>query len=109
MTLQNVLFDRNIFPSPNEFRPDRWIEAESRGERLDRYLVTFHKGNRSCLGINIAYSELYLLAAALVVRFDMELYDFDRKRDLETIRDCFIGMPSRDSRGLRAKVQARIQ
>lgn len=109
MTLQDVLFEPDKFPEPHQFRPDRWIEAESRGERLDRYLVTFHKGNRSCLGVNLAYSELYLLTASLMSRCDMQLYDFDRKRDLETVRDCFVGMPSRDSRGLRAKVQMRQQ
>lgn len=32
--------DPNIFPQPLEFRPDRWIEAERAGIRLDRYMVS---------------------------------------------------------------------
>lgn len=107
MTLRNVLFDPNIFPSPNTFNPDRWLEAEERGMRLDQYLVTFSKGSRACLGINLAHSEMYLGIAALVSRFDMELYDFQRERDLDTVRDCFIGLPTKESKGVRVKVSAR--
>ena len=107
MSMQDVLFDPEIFPSPETFNPDRWLDAEAEGKRLDRYLVTFSKGNRSCIGINIAYSEMYLIAAALVTRFDMQLHDFNQKRDLDTVRDAFIGLPSKESRGVRVKIKAR--
>jgi cytochrome P450 len=107
MTLRNILFDPEIFPSPNNFQPDRWLEAEKLGVRLDRYLVTFAKGSRQCLGMNVAYSEMYLGIAALVSRFDMELHDFDPKRDLDIVRDCFIGLPSKESKGVRVNVSVR--
>lgn len=101
MTLQNVLYDPDIFPDPHRFEPDRWLRAAERGERLDRYLVSFQKGKRACLGMNLAYAEIYLAVAALVSRFDLKLVDFDRRRDLDTVRDCFVGLPSKESRGLR--------
>jgi hypothetical protein len=41
----------DVFPEPKVFRPERWLEAEARGEHLTRYLTTFTKGSRSCLGI----------------------------------------------------------
>jgi cytochrome P450 len=107
MTLRSVLFDPEIFPSPHTFNPDRWLQAEKQGTRLDRYLVTFSKGSRACLGINVAYSEMYLGIAALVSQFDMELYDFDQQRDLDIVRDCFVGLPSKESKGVRVKVRAR--
>ena len=98
MTLRDVLFDPEIFPHPNAFKPDRW---------LDGYLVTFSKGTRSCLGINIAYSDIYLGVAALVSRFDMKLYDFDRRRDLDFVRDTFVGLPSTESKCVRVKISLR--
>ena len=107
MTLRSVLFDPEIFPSPYTFNPDRWLQAEKQGTRLDRYLVTFSKGGRACLGINLAYSEMYLGVAALVSRFNIELYDFDQQRDLDIVRDCFIGLPSKESKGVRVKVRVR--
>lgn len=41
----------DVFPDPHVYRPERCIEAKARGEYLDKYLVTFTKGSRACLGI----------------------------------------------------------
>ncbi|KAK4499586.1 hypothetical protein PRZ48_010104 [Zasmidium cellare] len=109
MTLQDVLFDPEIFPEPHTFDPDRWIRAAEEGKRLDRYLVSFSKGSRMCVGTNVAYAELYLSVAALVSSFDFELVDFDMKRDLEVTRDTFVGMPSKESKGLRVKVSSVVE
>lgn len=106
-TFRDVLLDPEIFPSPREFDPDRFARAAGAGERLDRYLVSFSRGGRSCAGINLAYAELYLTVAALVSRFDMELFDFDRARDLDVVRDKFIGMPSKEARPIRFRFRPR--
>ncbi|KAK7935892.1 cytochrome P450 [Apiospora marii] len=61
--------DASVFPEPEAFRPERWITAE--GERntgLERYLLSFSKGSRICLGMNLAMCELYLTVAAVVLR-----------------------------------------
>lgn len=106
-TFRDILLDQEIFPEPREFDPDRFARAAEQGERLDRYLVSFSRGGRSCAGINLAYAELYLTVAALVSRFDMELFDFDRARDLDVVRDKFIGMPSREARPIRFRFRPR--
>lgn len=107
MTFRDVLFDPAIFPEPHRFDPDRWLRAADRGERLDRFLVTFSKGSRSCVRINLAYAEIYLCIAALFQQFDLELYDFDYGRDLEIVRDCFVGLPSGNSKGVRVRLRPR--
>ena len=71
-----------------------------RKENQPRPKTVFH-------GINLAYAELYLTVAALVSRFDMELLDFDRARDLGVVRDKFIGMPSREARSVRFRFRPR--
>ena len=38
-----------IFESPDEFRPERWLHEN--GKKLDRWLVSFSRGPRSCLGL----------------------------------------------------------
>lgn len=40
-------------------------------------------------------------------RSDTELVDFDHKRDIEIERDCFVGMPTRESRGVKVKLRVR--
>jgi len=64
-----VSFSEEIFARPREFLPDRWLQPESKA--LENWLVAFSKGPRSCLGINLAYCELYLAFAYLFRRFDV--------------------------------------
>jgi len=49
----------DIFPDPMAFKPERWLKDDS--AELEKYLVSFSKGPRSCLGINLAWCELYLI------------------------------------------------
>ena len=65
--------DQTVFPNPQEFHPERFLGAGA-AERL-RYLVPFGKGPRMCLGMNLAWSEMYLCLAALVGGVKMELYE----------------------------------
>ena len=46
-----VLMDPEVFPDPEHFEPERWIRATEQGENLTKFLVSFTKGSRDCLGI----------------------------------------------------------
>jgi len=61
VAMGHTIVHRNpeIFPEPLEFLPERWLRDDS--HLLDKYLVAFSKGSRSCLGINLAWCELYLM------------------------------------------------
>jgi hypothetical protein len=43
--------DPSIFPEPHTFKPERWARAYQDNVPLTRYLVSFTKGSRQCLGI----------------------------------------------------------
>ena len=47
MTCALVHMNPDIFPEPLKFSPERWVEDR----HLDRYLLSFSKGSRQCLGI----------------------------------------------------------
>ncbi|KAJ3494206.1 hypothetical protein NLG97_g4228 [Lecanicillium saksenae] len=70
-----VHMDRIIFPEPESFNPDRWIEATAQGKNLTKFIVSFGRGSRACVGMNLAYAELYLTISQFARKFDMELYD----------------------------------
>lgn len=53
---------------------------------------------------SLALAELYIVIASVFRRFDMELYDTVRERDVDAVRDCFIGETSPESRGVRVKI-----
>ncbi|KAK2763202.1 hypothetical protein FQN54_009838 [Arachnomyces sp. PD_36] len=67
--------DPSIFPNPERFDPDRWIKAAERGEKLTQYIVAFSKGSRGCVGINLAYMELFMVISQFARRFDVHLHD----------------------------------
>ncbi|KAF8396905.1 hypothetical protein HHK36_018540 [Tetracentron sinense] len=59
-----------------EFRPDRWLS--SNGERFeppkDGYkFVAFNAGPRTCLGKDLAYLQMKSVAAAVLLRYRLEL------------------------------------
>jgi cytochrome P450 len=83
--------DPRIFGSkPDEFRPSRWLEGD--GKNMDRYMLHFGGGTRTCLGKNvsdrwsrqtlpnaansqISLSELHKLIPQILRHFDLELAD----------------------------------
>jgi cytochrome P450 len=42
-----------VFENPDDFNPDRWLGMK--GKALDKWLVAFSRGPRSCLGLKSAF------------------------------------------------------
>ncbi|KAI0478322.1 cytochrome P450 [Xylaria cf. heliscus] len=97
--------DEKAFPEPFEFKPERWINDTENTAR--RHFVAFSRGARSCIGINLAYTELYLVVAAVFSRLELKLFETSR-RDIELASDGFIGYRPRDSKGVRLQVVSSI-
>lgn len=105
-------YDESVFPDPTSFRPERWLE----NPRLDKYLIAFSRGSRQCIGINLAYAEIYLGLATIFGRFGsvdvrgekdvgiLELFDTDEK-DVEIVGDGITPLVARESQGIRVKVR----
>jgi cytochrome P450 len=98
------MLDAASFPSPDSFYLDRWLESNRDYKRNMSNFVPFHRGHRSCIGINLAWAEMYLTLTKLLGRFDFELFHVDRERDIDHHRDCFLGEPSDDTQGVRFRV-----
>lgn len=99
VSMSAILIHQNpdIFPDPQAFRPDRWLTTRSLN--LKRYLVSFSKGSRQCLGMNLAYAELYLGLAYVLWRFPRaELVAGTALDDVEVVADYFIPVPRKRGR-----------
>ncbi|ESK85485.1 benzoate 4-monooxygenase cytochrome p450 [Moniliophthora roreri MCA 2997] len=79
--------DPNIFENPLEFSPERWLRADTR--EMDSNLAPFSKGPRICLGLNLAWCELYLIFANLFRKLDMRLADTTLE-DMRTYKEYLI-------------------
>lgn len=101
MSAYTVHFDEDIWgKDAKTFNPDRWQAGNAK--ELDRYLVTFSKGARQCLGINLAYAEITLALAMLAERFRFSRDETLTTSDLKTMDFFTISF---EGTGLRAIVQ----
>ncbi|KAI1267884.1 cytochrome P450 [Xylariaceae sp. FL1019] len=73
LSMRMVHFNDSVYENPYEFIPERWL-GES-GKELDKWFVTFSKGPRMCLGLNMTYLETYLCFANFFNKFNFELYE----------------------------------
>jgi cytochrome P450 len=81
---------------------------------MDRYLVVFSKGPRACVGLNLAWAELYFTVAAVLARYGGEDNESGRKmrlwkttvEDVQAVHDFFVPAPRLESEGVRVIVSA---
>lgn len=100
----------DVFLNPDVFSPGRWIPFDSPQVRhRRRSLVIFGGGTRMCLGLNLAWTELYLTVATVVRRVGnrLKMHDVVFERDVKITVDGFNALTSRESKGLRVIVEPR--
>jgi cytochrome P450 len=113
MTIPLTHHDENIFPNSHAFDPERWLQDDS--HLLERYLVAYSKGSRGCVGLNLAWAELYLCVAGVFGSFGsqdvrgpsdvgfLQLYETDES-DVRLVRDMFFPVARDGSKGIRVKI-----
>ncbi|KAK1229348.1 hypothetical protein PQX77_007605 [Marasmius sp. AFHP31] len=87
-----------IFPSPEAFMPERWLENDAPGcsERLVRmtqYMMPFGTGTRVCGGQNVAQMMMRIVIAAIVRNFDVHAPAETNEQSME-IKDSFVIFPA---------------
>ncbi|KAL1888261.1 hypothetical protein Sste5346_009653 [Sporothrix stenoceras] len=65
--------DPRIFgEDADEWNPDRWLRPKDETRAaMERSLLTFGAGHRTCLGKNISYLEIYKLIPTLFAKYDI--------------------------------------
>ncbi|KAM0801931.1 cytochrome P450 [Usnea florida] len=65
----------DLFENPERFVPERWLGEQKKIS--EKWHVSFSRGPRRCIGMNLAYMEIYTCLANLFSRFEFELYNTD--------------------------------
>ncbi|KUI53174.1 Trichodiene oxygenase [Cytospora mali] len=73
MTVFLMHTDEALYPEPMRFDPERWVGAARKTS--EKTFAPFSRGTRICLGMYLAWAEMYLVLAALVQNFDFEFPD----------------------------------
>jgi hypothetical protein len=127
MSIAQLHHDETNFPNSHEWIPERWINDEGELDtKLDKYLLSFTRGSRQCLGMHLGYSELYLAISSVWslygsqagltetgekyegVRFEgdigvLDLFDTGMG-DVELYGDSFLPLVRPGSQGIRVTV-----
>ncbi|XP_781842.1 cytochrome P450 10 [Strongylocentrotus purpuratus] len=71
------------FPSPEKFKPERWLRGDAECENIDPYLILpFGYGSRMCTGRRMAEQDLYIMLIKIVQNFKIEWH---HEEDMELI------------------------
>ncbi|XP_066285435.1 cytochrome P450 2D4-like [Branchiostoma lanceolatum] len=72
VNLWSVHMDPQLFPEPNKFRPERFLDQDGNFVKHEA-VIPFSVGHRICLGEQLAKMELYMLFVSLMQRFTFNL------------------------------------
>lgn len=77
--------DPAIFPEPDSFKPQRWIDAEKAGdiELMREQIIVFGKGARACLGRRVAIMEIKLATVEIVRNYNVAIGSPTTDDDME--------------------------
>ncbi|KAF7919254.1 hypothetical protein EAE99_008556 [Botrytis elliptica] len=118
MTSVHMHQNPDIFPDPLTFNPYRWLTTScptnnssttaplqtlTPDKTLEKYLVAFGKGSRSCAGINLAKTEILLTLATIFRRYEVQELVETERRDVEVKRDLFLPFPEVGRGGVRVR------
>ncbi|KAF8374266.1 hypothetical protein PRIPAC_80695 [Pristionchus pacificus] len=72
--IHSVMRNQIIFPNPDEFRPERFLEEDGRSasKKHAEHFVAFGMGKRQCLGESLARMELFLILGTLLLNYRFE-------------------------------------
>lgn len=96
-------WDSTLFPDPDAFKPERWLlSTGQQNYALEKKLLSFGHGSRICLGMDLAYCEMYLMIAELVLRLLLRSRLVNTTADdVEYDHDCIVPSPKKGSMAVR--------
>ncbi|KAL7268166.1 hypothetical protein RUND412_009219 [Rhizina undulata] len=95
--------DPEVFGKDAEvWRPERWLCGEGERKRMDRALLAFGAGSRTCLGKNISLLEMFKLVPLFLRTFEIELAN--PEKDLKYHNNWFVKQT-----GLNVRLKRRVR
>ncbi|RYP69315.1 hypothetical protein DL771_006190 [Monosporascus sp. 5C6A] len=105
-----IHMNADTFKDLYEFRPQRRID----NPKISRAFMTFSRGSRGCVSLNLARHELSMILASIFLKYDayrgwkgptLELYGTIRGRDINAVMNYILPFPARGSPGFRIRVR----
>jgi cytochrome P450 len=72
-----IHYDESVFgDDASQFRPSRWLEGNTAA--MDKNMLHFGAGTRTCIGKNISLAELHKLIPYVLRNFKVEMWEADK-------------------------------
>ncbi|KAF9015447.1 cytochrome P450 sterol C22-desaturase [Cyathus striatus] len=68
----NSLHDPNVYPEPDSFYPERWLDSEGPANANPKNYLVFGSGPHKCIGLEYACMNIALVLATASVMFSFE-------------------------------------
>lgn len=68
----NSLHDPEVYPQPEEFLPERWLDEEGSANTNPKNYLVFGSGPHRCIGLEYASMNIALVLATASVMLDWE-------------------------------------
>ncbi|KAM7208561.1 putative cytochrome P450 E-class, group I [Naviculisporaceae sp. PSN 640] len=107
MTVLLMHRDERLYPDSHKFDPERWVEPGTR-KKAEKTYAPFGRGTRICLGMHLAWAEMYLVMAALLAKFDFDFDGLTPPDHFEVMSDQFI-ISTKGKAVLDARVSLRVE
>ena len=62
----------DVYTKPDDFSPDRWVNAT---DRMMKAYMPFAQGKRNCQGQALAYTEMEIIVARVLERFEFSIHE----------------------------------
>ena len=68
----NSLHDPEVFPQPDEFLPERWLDPNGSANQNPRNYLVFGSGPHKCIGLEYAMMNIAIVLADAAVLMNFE-------------------------------------
>jgi C-22 sterol desaturase len=86
----NSLHDPEIYPSPEKFYPERWLDSKGSANSNSQNYLVFGSGVHKCIGLEYAQMSIALMLAnaAVLMNFEHEITPSSSK--VEYVANCSV-------------------
>ncbi|KZT67633.1 cytochrome P450 [Daedalea quercina L-15889] len=85
----NSLHDAEVYPEPDQFLPERWLDPDGSANQNPRNYLVFGSGPHKCIGIEYAMMNIGIVLADAAVLMDFEHVRTEKSDKVQIIATLF--------------------
>ena len=82
-TNRACLHDAEVYPEPDELRPERWLDPESSANKNPKNYLVFGSGPHKCIGLEYALMNIAIVLADAISYMDWDHIRTEKSDEVE--------------------------